>query len=266
MTLHTTLTCSLMAMTLSATVDARSIEQIQDSGEIRIAVKADYVLYGYKSSTGENQGLEIDLARDVAARLGVKAAFIEVTSATRMKAVIDGEADLLIATMTDRPDRREKVYTIDIPYYSSGTNILAAKTAHIQSWPDLKDRTLCGNHGAYYNGFTETAFGAKVNEYGDSLQALAALKSGQCDGYVFDDSFILGKLSSEEWSQHYEMPLPTVEDAPWGLAVQHGQQDLYDFMTQTVMDWHKSGYILDLERKHGIRNTPFAQNMHKLFE
>ena len=59
------------------------------------------------------------------------------------------------------------------------------------------------------------------------------------------------------------MPLPTIDDAPWGLAVQLGDQAFHDIMHEMIVNWHKSGRIIELEKKYGVNNTPFALAMHE---
>jgi len=249
----------------SSITNARTVDEIKKSGVINVAVKADYRPFGYKDSEGKIVGLEIDLAKDVAKDLGVDVNFIPVTSSTRMPAVAEGQADLMIATMTDKPDRRKIVYTIEVPYYSSGTNILADKKAGIKTWPDVRGKQICGTKGAYYNSFIADTFGAKVVEFSSSDAALDGLRAGKCAGYVFDDSFILGKLADETWSAGFEMPLDTIDDAPWGLAVQLGNQSLYDLMKSKVISWHKNKFILGLESEYGIKNSKYALKMSELF-
>ncbi|MGH1439083.1 MAG: transporter substrate-binding domain-containing protein [Cellvibrionaceae bacterium] len=250
----------------SVTSHARSIEEIKKSGYINVAVKADYKPFGYLNASGANEGLEIDLAKDVAKSLGVDIKYMAVTSSTRMPAVADGKADLMIATMTDKPDRRKIVYTIDVPYYSSGTNILAHKKSNIKQWLDIRGRNICGTKGAYYNDFVVDTFGAKVVSFESSDAALEGLRAEKCEAYVFDDSFILGKLSDPKWSNDFGMPLDTIDDAPWGLAVKLGNQSLYDFMKEKVISWHKDKFILGLEDKYGIKNSKYALKMSELFK
>ncbi len=50
-----------------------------------------------------------------------------VQSSNRMQFLEQGKIDLMIATMSDRPDRREIVGIVGPNYYTSGTNILAPK-------------------------------------------------------------------------------------------------------------------------------------------
>jgi polar amino acid transport system substrate-binding protein len=48
---------------------------------------------------------------------------------------------------------------------------------------------------------------------------------------------------------------------PWGLAVKPGEKAFADFMSKTVADWHKSGFIQQLEKKWEIKPTKFAEEM-----
>ena len=55
-----------------------------------------------------------------------------------------GKIDLMIATMSDRDDRRKLVGVALPNYYSSGTNLMAAKALKFTDWNQLKGKTVCG--------------------------------------------------------------------------------------------------------------------------
>lgn len=250
----------------SATVNADDLDDIKAKGKLVVAVKADYKPYGYRNVAGDIVGLEIDLAKDVAKRLGVELELIPVQSSNRMAFLIDGKVDLLIATMSDKPSRREVVYIADQAYYSSGSNIIAKKSSQFTSWGDLNGQKVCGIKGAFYNKATETTFGASMVILDSNEDSLNALKQGKCRAFVYDDSYIAGILKEAQWSADYEMPLPTINDNPWGLAVRLGEDKFHSFMNQTIIEWHKTGLILDLETKYGLKNTPFALGMNGLYQ
>ena len=62
------------------------------------------------------------------------------------------------------------------------------------------------------------------------------------------------------------MPLDSILVVPWGLAVKQGETAFADFMSKTITDWHKTGMILELEKKYGIKPTKFAQEMHDKYK
>ena len=201
----------------------------------------------------------------MADKLGVKLELIPVVSSNRMQFLQQGKLDLMIATMTDTPDRRKVVHIVDPNYYSSGTNIIAPKKIAFKQWPDLKDKPVCGIQGAFYNKKTGAEFGAKIVAFKGTAEAQTALKAGNCIAFVYDDSALVALLKDDAWSD-YEMPLPTIDDAPWGLAVALGEDKFAAMMSDMITNWHKSGRIVELEKKWEITPTPFAKSMMEKYQ
>lgn len=77
------------------------IDQIRNRGQLIVGVKTDYPPWGFYNNQGDIVGLEIDLANDIAKRLGVELTLKKVTSSNRIRKLEDGGIDLLIATMGD---------------------------------------------------------------------------------------------------------------------------------------------------------------------
>ncbi len=240
------------------------MDDIAERGKIVVGVKADYKPYGYLSSDGEIVGIEPDLAQDVADVLGVDLELVAVVASNRMQFLDQGKIDLMIATMTDTAERRGVVDIISPDYYSSGTNILARKTSEFDEWQDLDGVPVCGVQGAFYNRKTEEEFGADIIGFTGTSEALNALKQGRCAAFVYDDSFLASRLQEAEWAE-YEMPLETIDDAPWGVAVKNGEERMARFMSGMVVDWHINGRIIELEKKYGLEPVPFTRRMHEDF-
>ncbi|MEH6547987.1 MAG: transporter substrate-binding domain-containing protein [Sneathiella sp.] len=241
------------------------IDDIKSRGVLIVGVKADYKPYGFRDTSGAIIGIEPELAKDVADKLGVEIEYVPVVSSNRMQFLQQGKVDLMIATMTDKPDRRKVVSIIEPNYYSSGTNIMAPKKFAFKEWEDLRDKPVCGIQGAFYNKKTGRDFGAKIVAFKGTAEVYAALKAGNCVAFVYDDSSHVATLQLPEWAD-YEMPLPTIDDAPWGLAVKNGEPGFHKLMEKMVVDWHKTGRILELETKWGVTNTPFAIDMNKKYK
>jgi len=241
---------------------ADAISDIRARGKLIVGVKADYAPYGFLDSSGKIVGIEPELAQDVAGVLGVDLELVPVVSSNRMQFLEQGKIDLMIATMTDRNDRREVVQIVDPNYYSSGTNILTK--GNFAKWEDLKGAPVCGIQGAFYNRKTSEEFGAEIVAFKGTAEALTALKQNRCVAFVYDDSFIVSRLGDPDWKD-WKMPLPTIDDAPWGLAVKKGEDAFAALMSGMIVKWHISGRILDLETKYGLEQTPFAKKMHQAF-
>ena len=106
-----------------------TLAKIKQRGTIVVGVKNDYKPWGFVDPSGQIVGMEIDLAKDVADRLGVKLETVPVTAANRMEFLQQGRIDLVIATLGDTPQRRQAIGMIEPNYYAGGTNVLAKKSA-----------------------------------------------------------------------------------------------------------------------------------------
>lgn len=253
------------AMMAAGSAAADAVDDIKKRGKLIVGVKADYKPYGFRDPSGKIVGIEPDLAKEFADKLGVGLELVPVVGSNRMQFLEQGKIDIMIATMTNRPDRRKAVWIVDPDYYSSGTNILVPKKAGFKDWADLRGKPVCGIQGAFYNKKTAQEFGATIVAFKSTPEVYTALKQGRCVAFVYDDSSIMGTLADQqEWS-NYEMPLPTIDDAPWGMAVRFGEYRLYGMLSEQIQKWHGNGRILELETKYGVRNTPFAKKMKEVY-
>jgi polar amino acid transport system substrate-binding protein len=249
---------------VGAPAAADTLQDVMESGTLTVGVKADYKPYGYLDSDGNIVGIEPDLAQDVADTLGVDLELVAVVASNRMQFLDQGKIDVMIATMTDTAERREVVNILNPDYYSSGTNIMARKASDFETWDDLEGAPVCGVQGAFYNRKTSEEFGAEIVGFTGTSEALNALRQGRCAAFVYDDSFLNSRLQEDQWSD-YNMPLETIDDAPWGVAVKHGEAAMARFMSGMVAHWHTTGQIVELEKKYGIDPVPFTRKMHERY-
>ncbi len=238
--------------------------KVMKRGKLVVGVKADYKPWGYRASSGELVGMEIDMAKQVAATMGVEVELVPVQSSNRMQFLEQGKIDLMIATMSDRADRRKIVGIVGPNYYTSGTNLLAPKALKLNNWEQLRDKPVCGKQGAFYNQIVEKRYGAKVVAFTGNAEAKQALRDKKCIGFVYDDSSIMADLLSGNWDD-FEMPMPTEDDNPWGLAVPLAEHKCVfgQFMSGMTYNWHRDGTLIELEKKWGIQPTAFLENKKK---
>ncbi|MGH1486543.1 MAG: transporter substrate-binding domain-containing protein [Cellvibrionaceae bacterium] len=240
--------------------------EIIKSGEITVGVKADTKPWGFLSPKGELIGMEVDMAKDVADAMGVKLKLVGVQSSNRMQFLEQGKIDLMIATMSDRLDRRKIVGVAKPNYYSSGTNVLAPKALGFKNWNELKGRKVCGKQGAFYNKIVEERYGAEVVAFTGNAEAKQALRNKKCVAWVYDDSVIAADLASGNYND-FEMPFKTEDDNPWALAVPIDEQNgiFGNFMSGVQYNWHESGRLIELEKKWGIKPSAYLTEQNQRF-
>ena len=245
---------------------AAGVDAIKKRGTLIVGVKADYKPFGFRDPSGAIIGLEPDLAADLAKRLGVKLELVPVVSANRIEFLQQGKVDLLIATLSDKPERRRVVQAIDPNYYSDFVNVLLPKSSGITDWAQLKGKPLCATSGAWYNKDVARTYGAEIVAFDGSEKPLFALKQGNCLGYVYDQSMLQGKLLDDDWKANYALPLKGILDAPWMMAVAQGNTTLQTAVEDATKDWMKTGLIVSEERKWGIEPTAYSKAMHEKYK
>jgi polar amino acid transport system substrate-binding protein len=240
-------------------------KKVMDSGKITVGIKADYKPWGYRSTDGSIIGMEADMAQAVADTMGVDLELMAVVSSNRMQFLEQGQIDLMIATMTDRPDRRELVGIVGPNYYTSGTNVMAPKALGFTEWSDLTGKPVCGIQGAFYNKIVEDRYGIEVVAFSGTAEAKQALRDRKCVAFVYDDSSIGSDIVSGNWDD-FEMPLPSEDDSPWALAVPKAEENCVfgTFMKGMQYQWHLDGSLIALEEKWGIKPSSFLAKQHEL--
>jgi len=244
---------------------AQTLEKIKQRGTLVVGVKADYKPFGFRDPSGKIIGLEPDLAQEVADTLGVKLQLEPVISSNRMQFLQQGKIDLMIATMNDKPDRREVVGIIEPSYYASGVNVLAPKKAGFKQWEQLKGKPVCAIQGAWYNKPLAEKYGIEIVAFKGTAEAQTALVQGNCVAFTYDDTSFPALLEDKSKWGDYEMPLPSIMPDPWGLAVPlpERNKEFGRFMSGMVYEWHRSGKLIALEKKWGLQPSPFLEDMHK---
>lgn len=248
-----------LSATMAAHADA--IENIKQKGVLVVGAKADYRPFGFLDESGNIVGFEPDLAADLAERLGVKLELVPVVASNRMQFLQQGRIDLILATLSDTPERHKLMNMVEPNYYGAGLNVLAPKSAAITDWEQLRGKKVCLNQGAYYNKELQSEYGVDGMAFPGTAESYTALRNGSCIAFAYDDTALIGELLKPEWND-YEMPLQTIYFVPWSIGVKLGEDTLSDYFSEVVTDWHKSGKILELEEKWKIQPTAFAQEEH----
>ena len=256
---------AMLAFTGGAFAQTDTMAKIKEKGVIVVGVKNDSRPWGFVDPSGQIVGLEIDMAKEVAQRLGVKVEMIPVTAANRMEFLQQGRIDLVIATMGDTAARRKVVGMVEPNYYAGATNVMAKKSYALKNWTDLKGKKVCAVQGAYYNKRATDLYSMDLVTFPAVPEAFNALQQGACIAFIFDDTLFQSTLSAGDarWAD-YEMPLKSEDPSPWAVGVRLADLDapFGKFMKDISVEWHKTGKLLDLERKWGIKESPFLREMN----
>ncbi|WP_233525829.1 glutamate ABC transporter substrate-binding protein [Actinomadura spongiicola] len=179
-----------------ATGDAATAS-ILDKDRLTIGVKTDQPRVGLRKPDGTYEGFDIDVATYLAGRLGFDAKhirFVAVTSDTRDEALKRGDVDLVLATYSITPRRKERV-TFGGPYYVAHQDILVRTgDTSIRNVSDLKGRRLCRVRGSesWQRVRVERGVAAKQVWAESYSECVTGLRKGSLDAVSTDDLILAG--------------------------------------------------------------------------
>ncbi len=223
-----------VALTGSPTFD-----KIKSAGAIRIGVKEDQPGLGYfNAATGERSGFDIEIARWMAASLGVAADKIEykaIPSANRESALSNGDVDLYVGTYSIT-DKRKKLVDFAGPYFITGQGLLVAKdNTDIKSEKDLAGKKVCSATGSTpIQNIRENFPEATPVEFDIYSKCVDALKSGTVDAVTTDQAILLG-FASQEPDKLKVVGEPFTTEK-YGIGLPLGDTALQDFLNKTLTD------------------------------
>ena len=252
---------------LTGLARADALDDIKKKGTLVVGVKADYPPYGTRDPSGQIVGMEPDMAKRAADKLGVKLQLEPVVASNRMQFLQQGKIDLMIATMSVNDERKKAVGIVEPYYYAGGVALLAAKSANIKSGADLKGKPVCAIQGSYYNNDIQSKMtGTNLVAFKGVPENEQALLNGQCVGFAYDDVLLIYKKKAEgdKWKDFEVVKLTEITPLPWGLAVKTEDKDQPwgKLMSDLVTQWHKGGTLVELEKKWLGENTPWLLDTH----
>ncbi len=135
------LAVALLAALLAAP-GARAAEPrlaaIQARGELLVCIWPEYVAISFRNPrSGELEGIDIDMARALAARLSVRLGFVETSFAQFMDRIEQGACDIAMMAVGITPARARRV-AFSRPYLASSVHAVTTRTnARIQGWQEI---------------------------------------------------------------------------------------------------------------------------------
>ena len=225
----------------TAVAKARTVQEIKDSGVIRIGVFTDKAPFGYIDENGKNQGYDVYFTDRLAKDLGVQVEYISLDPASRVEYAETGKADIVAANFTVTPERAEKV-DFSLPYMKVSLGVVSPDGAVIKSVEELKDKTLIVSKGTtaeYY--FSKNHPEVKLQKYDSYADAYNALLDGRGDAFSTDNTEVLAWAKS---NPGFTVGIESLGDVDTiAVAVQKGNTDLLDWINNEIKELGKENFF-----------------------
>lgn len=255
---------SIVSASLSGCAEKKA-SSVADKDRLVIGVKYDQPGLGLKTGSGV-EGFDVDVARYVAGKLGVKDKNIEFTearSANRETFLQNGTVDLIFATFSITDARRPKV-TFGGPYVVTHQDIMVrADDSKIKDLAGLKGRKLCQVAGSNSwknitdgtNKLSLTVASGLVPAQGYE-ECITKLKGGSLDA-ISTDATILAGFATREGTALKVVNAPFT-DEKYGVGLRKGDIKGCEAVNKALTDMYKDGTAKALWTKwFGKANLPF---------
>ena len=241
----------------NSTSDAQleaGVQDIVDRGVLRVGVKQDLPNFGYRDpESNQYTGMEVEIAKKVAAELGVDIEFTPVTAQTRGALLDNGQLDMVIATFTITEERKE-LYNFTTPYYTDAVGFLVRKDSNIQSsWEALDGLTIGVTQGSIQWGLLEEIAAEKgielnFRELGSNSEVVVALAAHRVDAFSIDQSILsafLGK-TNELLDLQYQ-------PSEYGIVTKKSNKDLAKYLDGLIQGWTEDGSLQAIYDDFGLK-------------
>ncbi len=251
------ISASLATLALSATglVNAQSaMDNIQKSKQIKIAIPTDFPPYGFVGIDLQPQGLDIDMANYIGAKMGAKVELVVVTSANRIAYLQTKKADLVISTLGKNPER-EKVIDFTSAYSPFFQAVYAPKSLTIKSMDDLKGKSIAVTRGAIEDQELSKVApsGTDIKRFEDNNATISAFVSGQTQ-LLATGASVAGNMMQKNPQLNAEYKL-LLKDSPNFIGVAKGEDALRTRVNAIIAEAKKAGDIDKMAQKWLGRNA-----------
>ena len=225
-----------------------ALDNILKAKEIKIAIPTDYPPYGFVGTDLKPQGLDVEMANYIGAKLGVKVELVPVTSANRIPYLQTQKADLVISTLGKNPER-EKVIDFTAAYAPFFQAVFASKSLSIKSFADLAGKSVAVTRGAMEDQELAKVAppGVDVKRFEDHAGSISAFVSGQTQAIATSAS-TAGTIMVKNPNLATEYKL-LLKDSPNFIGVAKGEDKLRTRVNEIIADAKKSGDIDKLSSK-----------------
>jgi len=229
-----------------------SLQDIQKKGVFVLGLDDQFPPMGFREK-GSNEivGFDIDLAKEVAKRLGVKVKLKSVEWKGVILSLKKGDIDLIWNGMTITPERQKQI-AFSKAYLDNRQIIVIKKGSSIKTKADLKGKIVGLQLGSSsekaLSGDPETVKSLKeVKKYSNNTLALLDLAAGRVDAVVVDE--IVGRYYISKKADKYDVIKDDFGHEEYGVGFRKEDLSFADAVNRALTEIKKDGTGSKISKK-----------------
>ncbi len=169
---------------------------VKAKGELVVGTEGTYAPFTFHDSTGKLAGFDVEIAEEVAKRLGVKATFVEAPWDALFAGLDSKRTDVIFNEVGIKPERQEK-YDFSDGYIVSRAVVVTKKgNTEVKTFEDLKGKKSAQSLTSNY-GKMAKSYGAEIVAVDSFNIGMDLLISGRVDTLLNDKLSILDYLKQK---------------------------------------------------------------------
>ena len=223
------------------------LKQVKNAGVLTIGTEGTYSPFTFHDKNGKLTGFDVDLAQEVAKRLGVKAVFKE-TQWDAMFAGLDAKRfDMIANEVGIRPDRQKK-YDFSDPYItSSAVLITRSDNNSVKSFNDIKGLNSAQSLTSNYADMAKK-YGAKIVGVDGFEQAIDLLGQKRVDVTINDKISFLD-YKKQKPNAPVKIAATSPDASQSGFMFRKGSNTLVDAVNKALKDMIADGTYKKISMK-----------------
>ncbi len=225
-----------------------SLKTIEDNGKMIVGF-TEYPPMGFKEN-GEVTGFDIDIAKEVAERLGVEAEFVYIDWDAKVLELNGKNIDMIWNGLTITADR-EKEILFSKPYFDNRIVIISLKDSGIDKIADLSSMKVgvelqSSGQAAVEGNAVFTSIDELV-KYTTITEAILDLKAGGIDAIVADEIFARYAVSKE--ANQYQVAAEVFNSENYGIGFRLEDVALRDKVDAIIDEMAADGTAIEISMK-----------------
>ncbi|MDO4295913.1 MAG: transporter substrate-binding domain-containing protein [bacterium] len=243
-------TTAAEAETTTAAAEKDLLAQIQEKGEIVVAMEGTWSPWTYHDESEQLVGYDVEVAEKIAEKLGVKVTFVEGEWDGLFAGMDAGRYDMVVNGVDVTEERSEK-YDFTEPYaYIRTAVIVKSDNDEIQSFEDLNGKNTANTISSTYAELAES-YGANVTPVDDLNQTFELLLSGRIDATLNAELTYYDYMKAHPDAQ-LKIAALTTEASHVAIPLRKGEETrtLREAINQAIEELSESGELSALSEKY----------------
>ncbi len=253
----------LFVLPIAKNAHADKLDDIIKSGTLRCGAMLDFPPAGFRDSSNNPAGFDVDYCMDMAKALGVEAEIIETPSPQRLPALVSGQVDINIGSVTATLERAKTVAFTNT-YLVYKLIAVAQKGMGLAKWEDLNGKTVGVVRGTtpeieYLKHCENWSEGCKHQSYGSNGDQLLAFNQGKVDVMIEADAFLIELMKTPK-GKNMEICCEVPGFTDWiSIAVNRGEEGLRNWINLFIFYQVDTGRYDELYQKWFGREAPMLK-------